>query len=99
MDKDTSRNARVQIQRILMADWDPIGVSDEPLAATEYDLYIGDVYDLLMRSASHREIVTFLRWVEIERMGMCEGQGEPLMPAPRRDGAVSSLLAIKIKSE
>ena len=30
----------IQIRTILMEHWDPIGISDEPNAADEYDLYI-----------------------------------------------------------
>ena len=35
-----------------MEEWDPIGVSDTPEAADEYDGYIGGIYELLERGAS-----------------------------------------------
>jgi hypothetical protein len=38
--KDELREIDSAIRRILMEKWDPIGVSDEPQAADEYNSYI-----------------------------------------------------------
>ena len=43
VDKERSREIRCHIRGVLMAEWDPIGVSDIPEAADEYDSYIGGV--------------------------------------------------------
>jgi hypothetical protein len=57
-----------------MAQWDPIGVKDEPMAADEYDMYIGGIYELLTRNASAKAISDYLREIEIKRMGYTEEQ-------------------------
>jgi len=48
IDKEESRAIRRQIRRVLMEAWDPIGVSDIPEAADEYDSYIRDFYEVLL---------------------------------------------------
>ena len=57
-----------------MQDWDPIGVKDEPLAADEYDSYIGGVFSLLSRGPSDQVISDYLREIEMKRMGWAEEQ-------------------------
>ena len=60
--KELSREIRVKIRHILMDVWDPIGVKDEPMAADEYDRYIGDIFELLKRSASRmKRIIDYLK--------------------------------------
>ena len=93
-DKEKSRAFRVEIRRILMSTWDPIGVRDEPQAADEYDRYIGDVCDLLKRGEAHRDIYEYLLWVETERMGLTDLKGNPLLPSEIREAAVSQLLRL-----
>jgi hypothetical protein len=43
LDKETSREVRRNIRRVLMERWDPIGVNGIPEAQDEYDSYIGGV--------------------------------------------------------
>ena len=64
---DKGRALRIQtaIRQVLMADWDPIGVKDETMAADEYDSYIGDIYGLLKNNASEQKISDHLREIEI----------------------------------
>jgi hypothetical protein len=90
-DKEQSRERRDAIRRILMSEWDPIGVNDTAEAADEYDGYIGPVLDLLNARASSDEIAAYLRKVETERMGLTDVQGRPLLPAQERNAAVHSL--------
>ena len=52
-----------------MREWDPIGVKDQPMAADEYDSYIGGVYELLKNRAAAKVISDHLREIEIKRMG------------------------------
>ena len=73
--KQAIREAKLQIRRVLLEEWDPIGVLDEPLAQNEYDGYLGGVYGLLERNASEAKIVNHLRFTETVNMGM-QGQSE-----------------------
>jgi hypothetical protein len=73
-DKIESRRIRVDIRHVLLETWDSIGVRDEPYAQDEYDMYIGDVYELLVRQASEDEIEKYLLWVATERMGFTQWQ-------------------------
>jgi hypothetical protein len=93
-DKDQSREKRAAIRRILMSEWDPIGVNDTPEAADEYDGYIDPVLDLLNAKAGSDEVAAYLRKVETERMGLTNAQGEPLLPTEVRDAAVLSLILL-----
>jgi len=92
VNKERIRN---QIRKILMDEWDPIGVNDTPEAADEYDFYIGGVYRLLEQGTSEAEIVTHLEGIEVGRMGMINETGAPLMPEAKRRAAVSSLIALR----
>ena len=78
-----------------MSKWDPIGVSDEPNAADEYDMYIGDVFELLRRSAKDDEIAEYLRWVETERMGLTNELGNPLVRDDLRSTAITELQRLR----
>jgi hypothetical protein len=95
IDKEKSRKIRVQIRHVLMSKWDPIGVADEPCAADEYDMYIGDVFELLRGAATDAEIAKYLRWVETERMGLTDESGNALMPEATRAVAVTELQRLR----
>jgi hypothetical protein len=69
IDKAGSRRIRAEIRHVLLSVWDPIGVQDEPLAQDEYDSYLGDIYELLIRRAPDSELADYLHWVAHERMG------------------------------
>jgi hypothetical protein len=58
-----------RIQAILMTEWDPIGVKDEPVVADEYDGYIPGVWKLLSHSPSVEAIMKHLDDIAVERMG------------------------------
>lgn len=58
------------VKRILLHEWDPIGVSDIPEAADEYDAYALHVSAMLGRGCSHDELYQYLIWVEGEYMGL-----------------------------
>ena len=59
------------IQEILLKEGDPIGVSHIPEAQDEYNAYVGEVYRLLSRRATQREIFDYLWWVETQHMSLC----------------------------
>jgi len=91
VDKERSREIRCHIRRVLMAEWDPIGVSDIPEAADEYDSYIGGVYELLERGASAANICDYLRNIEVDQMEMVDASRQPLLPEAKRNAVASSL--------
>jgi hypothetical protein len=95
VDKEASREVRRGIRRILIEEWDPIGVKDTPEAADEYDLYIGDIFELLERGGSVAKISDYLRNIEVDRMGMIDAAGEPLLAEARRGATVSSLTDLR----
>lgn len=78
-DKEKSREIRLKIRSVLMSEWDPIGVKDIPEAADEYDSYLGDVYGLVVQGASSSKIAEYLRYVEVDRMGLTDAGGTPLL--------------------
>jgi hypothetical protein len=65
-----AREVQEQIRQILLHDWDPIGIQDEPSAQDEYDSYVGGVYRLLADGASARTVAEHLARIEGERMGL-----------------------------
>ena len=58
------------IAEILMQNWDPIGISDEPLARDEYQPYVAMVLALLNASASVEMIASKLLDIERTQMGL-----------------------------
>jgi hypothetical protein len=81
----------VAIRHLLMTKWDPIGVADEPMAADEYDSYIGEIFELLERDAQRESIEEHLRDIETKRMGLTDIHGRPLRAHPMRWEAVDEL--------
>jgi len=69
INKYESRAIHIEIRRVLLEVWDPIGVKDEPYAQDEYDSYIGDIYEILAHNGSDEKIIEYLRWVAEDRMG------------------------------
>ena len=67
-----------EIRRILLHDWDPIGVSDVPEAQDEYDSYVGGVYRLLITKATPQQVFDFLWDVETVRMGLSGSRSRTL---------------------
>ena len=59
-----------ELQSLLVAKWDPIGVKDEPGAAGEYDTYALPLARKLREGASVPDVARYLATVEVEMMGM-----------------------------
>jgi len=57
------RGAR-ELRRILMEEWDPIGVRRIPEAADEYDTYLGPLASRLREGAPAETIADYLSDVE-----------------------------------
>jgi hypothetical protein len=67
---DEGRTAR--IRHILLKDWDPLRVSDNPYLHDEYDRYIADIAHLLDRHCTVGDMEQHLAWIEIEEMSLTE---------------------------
>ena len=78
--KPLSRAIRGEIGKVLLRNWDPIGVRDDPAAADEYDSYVGGVYELLVAGASARAVSEHLVRIETERMGFEDSDPKMLIP-------------------
>ena len=57
-----------ELRTLLMDRWDPIGVRDEPLAASEYDSYLGPLASKLRAGADAQAVATYLAAVEHDWM-------------------------------
>jgi len=60
----------VEIQKILLKEWDPTGIQDIPEAQDEYDSYISSIYKLIKSSKTENELFDYLWWIETEHMGI-----------------------------
>jgi hypothetical protein len=60
------------IRRVLLEEWDPIGVNDVAEAQDEYDSYIGGVHRLLASGASADQVEAHLRHLETVTMGISD---------------------------
>jgi hypothetical protein len=68
------------VRKILMEEWDPIGVCGEPNATNEYDSYIPKLKAFLVARSGIDPILDSLDWVASERMGFTS-QREQRRPA------------------
>ena len=68
--KDRAHIYHESIRRILLHEWDPIGVSRVEEAQDEYDAYVGEIYRMLITRKSEKEISDYLWWLETEHMGL-----------------------------
>ena len=73
MDQQAARARLIQqaIGRILLEDWNPIGVPGG-VPPDEYDAYIGGVYRLLSAGAGAEEVAEHLGAIERDVMGLGE---------------------------
>lgn len=59
------------IRQVLIHDWDPIGVMDDPdWPRDEYDAYIGEIHRFLARGESAEFIARHLCFIEEKMMGL-----------------------------
>jgi hypothetical protein len=67
---DRARRYQESIRRILLREWDPIGVTDIAGAQDEYDSYIGKIHGMLIRHEPRHKVVDHLWWIEAHYMGL-----------------------------
>jgi hypothetical protein len=81
------RRGGAGIRRVLMEEWDPIGVKGIPEAADEYDSYAGGVARMLREAATRDELAAYLTEIREKHMGF--GTSES---GRERDAAVADRL-------
>jgi hypothetical protein len=59
-----------EVRRILLEEWDPIGISEFPGAQDEYDAYVLGVSKMICSGKSDEQLYGHLHWIECERMGL-----------------------------
>lgn len=57
-----------KIHQMLLQEWDPIGIKEEPLGQKEYDPYVPKLVSLVSRCAAEQEIFHHLWWVETRKI-------------------------------
>jgi hypothetical protein len=67
---DRARRYHEAIRNVLLREWDPIGVADEPNAQDEYDGYVHEIHGMLVRHEPRPTLVDHLWWVENRHMGL-----------------------------
>ena len=88
MAPDAREAAEAAIGRVLLEQWDPLGVREAPGPHAEYAPYVHDVYGLLMRGASDAQVERHLRRVEREELRRPELAARDLAPVLRALRAV-----------
>ncbi|CAB3789733.1 hypothetical protein LMG28138_02871 [Pararobbsia alpina] len=58
------------VQRILLQEWDPIGIRDVPDAQDEYDSYVLGICTMLREGQTTEKLYRHLRWIESEHIGL-----------------------------
>jgi hypothetical protein len=85
-----AREIRDAIAKVLLEEWDPIGVSDVPEASDEYDSYIAEMYRLVASRERPEAIAARLVEIEANLMGL------PPMDPRLRLSVARSLLALDV---
>src|SRR5215213_58972 len=83
-DTHRAREIRAAIAAVLLREWDPIGVRNEPGAQDEYDGYVGGVYRLLASGATAEQVAEHLARIEREQMGFERTAAGALLPVAQR---------------
>ena len=86
------RRLRDAIGAVLLRDWDPIGINDEPNAADEYESYVAGVQGLVVSGASVHEIAQHLGMLEENQMGLERRTHADLMGVARTLKAIPARL-------
>jgi hypothetical protein len=70
MNNTISLKASDKIRKVLLNNWDPIGVSEFDGAEDEYDQYIPAIYELILSNASEQAFFDYLWHIETDLMGL-----------------------------
>ncbi len=66
----TNRSLHQDVRKILLTDWDPIGVRDVPQAQDEYDDYVPRIAEMVTNRRSIVEVSEYLLHLETSVMGL-----------------------------
>jgi len=80
MDPQRREYIEQSIGQLLLEQWDPLGVHDEPDRKYEYTPYAHELYTLLARGASDVQITRHLHRIEIEELHRPELTTRDLTP-------------------
>ncbi len=58
------------VRLVLLINWDPIGILGYPGAMDEYDIYAGDICQLILAGGTRDTLVAHLDKIEKLQMGM-----------------------------
>ncbi len=83
MQKFAARKIRLEIDRILLEVWDPIGVNQISLARHEYSRYVAGVFELLASGASDEAIAEHLLRIATDVMGLTGLRIADMLPTLR----------------
>jgi hypothetical protein len=73
--KYQSRENRAEVRKLLLREWDPIGVKHVPEASDEYDAYVGEVYVMLMDDLANAAAIEARLWdIATGHMGITPAQ-------------------------
>jgi hypothetical protein len=64
---------RERIRHVLMNEWDPIGIKDNPDAAYDYDSYVDEVIRQCWNFNPPHVIASYLHHVKTREMGVFDG--------------------------
>lgn len=66
MDAEHTRDATLlhAIHKILLKEWDPLGIRRIPVMRDEYEDYLPNVFKLIRQNSSETEIFDYLWWIE-----------------------------------
>ena len=59
-----------EISTVLLRDWDPIGVNDNPECEDEKESYVGGIYRMIVGDADRNKLAQHLIQIETEQMGL-----------------------------
>ncbi len=88
-DTDSPKHLFALIRKVLINDWDPMGLSNAPGTPDDYDAVARELHALVTDPETTAErVAAYLRWVEREQMGL---QRRPGMAT----GAAERVMALK----
>jgi len=61
---------RLKIRQILLTDWDPVGIRDNPKLSDEYDRYVSVVEEEIIRTDSVELVSELLKEIETNQIGL-----------------------------
>ena len=58
------------VKEILLNDWDPIGIKNDPKAKSEYDTYALRIVGMLFKGINEKELSDYLKEVVEQELGL-----------------------------